>query len=143
MSPQEERAERAITDTEQAGEQWARAADLETVLENAKPLVKMAVVARLMSAGVSEEKPLGDKTALSATAAEKAAATDPEYQEHLEQLRIATLTKNTAYNRMISGRLRALLAVTRLAGEMEGQIDNAIIEAQSDVRKHLVGGVPK
>lgn len=150
MSPQEETAERAIIDTERAGEDYAVAADLEEVLENARPLVKDKVVQRLISPGPEQEigKVGGEsvkmaKAGLSPSAAEKAATSDPEYLAHLDQKRLATLKKNRAYNRMVSARLRALLAVTRLAGDLEMAMDMELVRARTDDREQMVGGVPR
>lgn len=119
----------ARVEYERAAGLYAMLVFLESKLEAERHGVKEQIVKRLMGPGPEYEagtvgegeharKVMMNKPGLSATAAEKAATTDPEYLAHLKLQRETVRDKNNAHTRMESARMRVkiLLASVRAIG---------------------------
>lgn len=86
---------------EDAGADYAKFVTHEAEMEANRPFVKQDAIHRIMADG-----------RIAATNAEKLAALDADYVEHLEKQRDVVAKKNDACTRMHSARLRAELAIT-------------------------------
>jgi hypothetical protein len=105
-------AEAEIDEVEKAMTAYAAAVEAEMAGEHRRPIVKLEAIARLMQG----PNPLNGKPH-SASSAEAAVETDPEYSAHLAEQRQLVRGKIEAQGVFVAARMRAQLAIAALMAE--------------------------
>lgn len=157
MTSQLEALELSIVDTERAGEEYAKAALLEGVLQHSRHGARQEAVRRLMEPRIDPKRALDGEfkklpaLAGSVSAAEKMVESDPTYAAHLESEREATFQKNLAYAKRTAAILRSIGKVVAILesdpnlvkGLLAFLITPDLVRSADEERSQLVGGVPR